>query len=590
MATSKVVVAKLEESPSRRRAYFTSPDGRLMCSEGSWVREDSARGTRDSRESIPLLGSGEVAEGVPFRKVTFVPSEKNATLSSNKRVQEETAESPGSPSSGNLAAHSEEYSGVRSSSTSRGGLSAALKPVENDTVAHVERYDHELESSTESNEDVSRRSQARLRLEGAEGSSIPSSESSEEDVSMHLCAVHSCAASTDRGRTLDKEKKSDDRQWRKLLNARPRNAKCEGERSAPRPSQSLRLNKLPLSSSSQAMFYWSPPQPVGAFVELPNMNALSRYPSAASPCGSRRTCPTGSDALPRSEPMNAGRKRGRNVAGCSSTDKQRCLKKTIEVVEPNDTSKHTDELSGICISQNCLNYSSIDLDSEIDPWLVVASLPPRGDIPYTPDVRLPEPEPEMRHRPTLVLDLDETLVHCSTEFFPEADFEFCVHFQGSDYNVYVKRRPHLNAFLKYASSYFEVVVFTASQAAYADRLLDILDPHNDLIHHRLFRDACVYVAGNYLKDLSVLNRDLRRTVIVDNSPQAFGYHVENGVPILTWTDDEKDCELIQLILLLEEIRKEVERGSGDVRYLVERRFRNTNRVAFYRAFLSALVT
>jgi CTD small phosphatase-like protein 2 len=215
-------------------------------------------------------------------------------------------------------------------------------------------------------------------------------------------------------------------------------------------------------------------------------------------------------------------------------------------------------------------------DEEYDPWIFIGGLPPlRSCVPKNRPRLLPPKTPVHVNKNTLVLDLDETLVHSDLEQTAgkAADFSFPVHFNNQKHVVNVKKRPFLAEFMEFAARHFEVVVFTASQRVYAERLLDTLDPDSVLVKHRLYREACVLVDGNYMKDLSAIGRDLRNVVIVDNSPQAFGFQTENGVPIESWFDDPNDAQLLKLMPLLARLA-----ASEDVRPVLRKKFNLDARV------------
>ncbi|KAK9761691.1 hypothetical protein K7432_013209 [Basidiobolus ranarum] len=156
-------------------------------------------------------------------------------------------------------------------------------------------------------------------------------------------------------------------------------------------------------------------------------------------------------------------------------------------------------------------------------------------------------------RKCLVLDLDETLVHSSFKVVEQADFVIPVEIEGQYHNVYVLKRPGVDEFLKEVGKSFEIVIFTASLAKYADPVLDTLDIHK-VVHYRLFRESCYNYGGNYVKDLSQLGRDVRQVMILDNSPASYIFHPTNAVPVSSWFNDPHDTELLDLIPFLEDLK------------------------------------
>lgn len=98
-------------------------------------------------------------------------------------------------------------------------------------------------------------------------------------------------------------------------------------------------------------------------------------------------------------------------------------------------------------------------------------------------------------------------------------------------------------------------MFTAAVKQYADWILNEIDPKK-YISRRLYRGSCTVRRGVYLKDLSKVKRDLKRTVIVDNIPENFALQKDNGIGIKTWfSNHSSDTEIFKLHTVLDELRQ-----------------------------------
>ena len=115
---------------------------------------------------------------------------------------------------------------------------------------------------------------------------------------------------------------------------------------------------------------------------------------------------------------------------------------------------------------------------------------------------------------TLVLDLDETLVHSQFQpFNSPSDIILKIELEDELHDRHVMVRPGVKEFLENMGKIYEIVIFTASVSKYADPLLDILDKDKNC-KYRLFREHCTPINTCYVKEMKKLGRELKDIIIV----------------------------------------------------------------------------
>ena len=141
---------------------------------------------------------------------------------------------------------------------------------------------------------------------------------------------------------------------------------------------------------------------------------------------------------------------------------------------------------------------------------------------------------------TLVLDLDETLIHFSINAQNEGHLFF---------------RPYLFNFLNAVSEYYELIIFTAGLKEYAKIVLDLIENRmgKKIFDYRLYREHTEpNDEGIFIKDLSKIGRNLQKIIIVDNTKENYELQNDNGIEIKSYYGfDSKKMDLMEDNIILD---------------------------------------
>ncbi|XP_078103229.1 mitochondrial import inner membrane translocase subunit TIM50 isoform X2 [Sander vitreus] len=128
-----------------------------------------------------------------------------------------------------------------------------------------------------------------------------------------------------------------------------------------------------------------------------------------------------------------------------------------------------------------------------------------------------------------------------------------------------KKRPGIDYLFQQLAPLYEIVIFTAETGMTAYPLIDNIDPQG-FVMYRLFRDATHYMEGHHVKDVSCLNRDTSKVIVVDCKREAFSLQPFNGMALKKWDGNSEDRTLYDLANFLKTIALS---GVDDVRSVLE---------------------
>ena len=151
---------------------------------------------------------------------------------------------------------------------------------------------------------------------------------------------------------------------------------------------------------------------------------------------------------------------------------------------------------------------------------------------------------------TLVLDLDETLIHLRQKkdvINIKNDVNIKIN-NTSDYfsdnydknrNKYLLQfRVGLFSFLTILKPFYEIISFTSATREYADVIINEIEKSRKYFDHKFYREHTVIYKDTFVKDISRIGRDMSKIIIIDNNERNFVLNKENGIKIAPYYGDD----------------------------------------------------
>ena len=140
-----------------------------------------------------------------------------------------------------------------------------------------------------------------------------------------------------------------------------------------------------------------------------------------------------------------------------------------------------------------------------------------------------------KYKYTLILDLDETLIYLKNKINISDNDKFLNNPFASSILIL---RPGLIDFLKKMKQIYELIIFSSGTLDYIMPIIKIIEKKGKFFEYILYRKHISFLKnGEYYKDLSLLNRNLKNVIIVDDMAKNFVLHKSNGICIKPFKGD-----------------------------------------------------